>query len=161
MSLQGWVQALLVGFAVAVVALHAGETLLIGIQARHWGLVLTMAAVLLPISALLLWLAALHLGHGLQLVDVLFVLGGQLALGVCLPTRWLRRRKQRWDRLRNWVERRELEREEAAYYGGWDPSDPPVHPGNHRDLWPFRHPRERLEAATLPPRRVHVVGPRR
>lgn len=161
MSLQGLVLALLIGFTVAVVTLHAGEALLIGMQARHWGLVLTMTAVLLPLGVLLLWLAVLHLSHGLQLVDVLFVLGGQLALGVCLPARWLRRRKQQWDRLRAWVERRDIEREEAAYYGGWDPSDLPVPPGSHRNLWPFRHPRDRLEAVTRPSRRVHVVAPRR
>ena len=88
------------GFVLLVVGLHAGEALLLAAQLRQWALALAAAGLLLPVGVVTAWTIAQRLHTGLRFDDVLLSVGLQLAAVVCVPSRWLRGRKCRWDRTR-------------------------------------------------------------
>jgi hypothetical protein len=81
------------GFVLVVVALHAGEVLVLAVRGHWWWLAGLGAASCLGVLILLTHLAEqiLHTG-GIPLGDVLGLLGAQSALLVCLAPRLAARR---------------------------------------------------------------------
>jgi hypothetical protein len=97
---QGLLLAGAVGFVTCVVLLHLSEATILAAKLRAWIPLWWCALVLLAAVVLLVWRIGLDVSHGVRFADVLVVFGGQLGLLICLPSRWLSRRKCRWDRTR-------------------------------------------------------------
>lgn len=92
--------ALLAGFVVAVVVVHALELVLFALGVRSWMLLLIGVCATLTVSAAVGLYVAEQAQRGVRLSDMLALVGVQLALVACLPARALRWRKRQCDRMR-------------------------------------------------------------
>ena len=94
------VLALLGGFSVSVIVLHAGEVVVLACRVRCWLLALLAIGTFGAVSAgSALWVSG-QLRAGVGLPDGLALVGVQLAVAVCLPSRLLRWRKGQCERMR-------------------------------------------------------------
>jgi len=128
------------GFVLLVVGVHAGEALLLAAQLRRWALALAAVLLLPPLGVVTAWTIAQRFHTGLRFDDVLVCVGVQVAAMVCVPSRWLRRRKCTWDRTR-------LQDTLTGWY-----TSAPVMPPRRTGIWPFT--RESMH-------RPDAAGPRR
>jgi hypothetical protein len=112
MQLTGDEQALLLavtlGFATCVILLHLGESAILAARLHAWVPLLGSGMLLLAAVVLLVWRVGAGISLGVRFSDLLLIFGGQLGVLVCLPSRWLSRRKCQWDRIRT---QRQLEAE--------------------------------------------------
>jgi hypothetical protein len=111
---QGLLLAGAVGFMTCVALLHLSEITILAARLRAWMALWCSGMLLLAAVVLLLWWISLDVLHGVRFADLLIVFGGQLGLLVCLPSRWLSRRKCRWDRTRTQLELQEEWRRQAS-----------------------------------------------
>lgn len=95
---QGALLDLLLGFLLVVIALHAGETIVWALRLRRWDIASVTAVSCVSVGVCIGWLLVHRWQHGVHLSDLLFALGAQLALVVCVPARCLRRRVIQWQR---------------------------------------------------------------
>lgn len=117
--------AALLGFGVVVVFLHLVEAVTCALRLRRWDVAAIGFVCLLMIGGGGVWLVVQRLHVGIRLPDLLALLGSQMALAVCLPARWLRRRVCQWERYRTLNATSNL----------------PSHPGQLRPpgRWPLHH----------------------
>jgi len=111
---QGLLLAGAVGFVTCVVLLHLSETTILAARLRAWMPLWWSGMLLLAAVVLLIWQISLEVVHGVRFADLLIVFGGQLGLLVCLPSRWLMRRKCRWERTHAQLELQEEWRRQAS-----------------------------------------------
>jgi hypothetical protein len=97
---QGLLLAGAVGFVMFVALLHLSEATMLAAKLRAWMPLWWSGILLFAAVVLLVWRTGTDVSHGVGFADLLAVFGGQLGLLVCLPSRWLSRRKCRWDRTR-------------------------------------------------------------
>src|SRR5581483_5905592 len=97
---QGLLLVMFFGFVGLVALLHLGELVVLSLQLRAWKLTLGSGSLLLLATLFLAWQAVLHAESGLRFSDLLAVIGAQLGVAVCLPSRVLLRRKCQWERMR-------------------------------------------------------------
>jgi hypothetical protein len=97
---RGLLLALLLGFSCCVALLHQGELVWLAAQVHAWKLASASAVGLLLAMLCIGWYVQLHVQSGLRFSDLLAVLGVQVGLVICLPSRRLQRRKCRWERMR-------------------------------------------------------------
>lgn len=96
---EGLLLGVLLGFAIFVAFLHLVESVMRSLWLRAWKLALGSGALLALAILLVGWQITLHAEQGLRFSDMLAVIGAQLGAGVCLPSRWLLRRKCQWERM--------------------------------------------------------------
>jgi hypothetical protein len=101
---QGLLLAGTLGFMTFVAILHLSESAVLAAKLRAWVPLWWSGLLLLAAIILLVWRIGADLSQGVRFSDVLVVFGGQLGLLVCLPSRWLSRRKCQWDRKRAQLE---------------------------------------------------------
>jgi hypothetical protein len=110
---QGLLLAGAGGFVTCVALLHLSETAILAARLRAWMALWCSGMLLMAAVALLIGWISLDVLHGVRFADLLVVFGEQLGLLVCLPSRWLMRRKCRWDRTRTQLELQEEWRRQA------------------------------------------------
>ncbi len=129
---QGLLLVVFLGFAAFVVLLHLGELAVLSLQLHAWKLTLGSGSLLLLATLFLVWQVVLHAESGFRFSDMLALIGAQLGIVVCLPSRVLLRRKCQWERMRA---QEEWEWERTAshpYYVEPQPIRPPRHPNERR-----------------------------
>lgn len=124
---QGMLLAMALGFAICVALLHLGETAVLAIKLRAWMPMWWSGTALVLVAIFLAWQIGLQAERGVRFADILVVFGGQLGLLVCLPSRWLSRRKCRWD-----LRRAQLQVQASWWQQASDPQHPSrfVSPGH-------------------------------
>jgi len=148
---QGLLLAGAVGFVTGVALLHLSETTILAARLRAWMPLWWSGMLLMAAVVLLVWRISLEVVHGVHFVDLLVVFGGQLGLLVCLPSRWLMRRKCRWDHTRA---QRELQEEWRRQVSDPRQRSRIVFPGHLHDLGLGQRGRSPLDS------RHAGVGPR-
>jgi hypothetical protein len=94
---QGLLLVMLLGFACSVILLHLGELIVLALQLHAWKLAGGGAVALLLAVVWVGWQVQTRFQSGLRFIDLLAVLGVQVGLVICLPSRRLLRRKCRWE----------------------------------------------------------------
>jgi len=101
---QGLLLAVAVGFVTCVALLHLTEAAVLAARLRAWMPLWWSGLLLIATVVFLAWRIGVDLSHGVRFADLLVIFGVQLGLLVCLPSRWLSRRKCQWDRKRAQLE---------------------------------------------------------